>query len=261
MSSTVINIARNAVRPGWGREMLRKLWLRWSERDMPRARDISAAWCRERQTDAADWARALDPDLWRAAETFAAEQQEAAGRKLAELGVRMGGGGFYALLYFLTRLVRPETVVETGVAAGFSSRAFLRALAENGGGRLISSDFPYFRLEDPERFVGCLVEPDLRARWTLMIGSDRDNLPKIAAAEPRIDLLHYDSDKSHAGRELALRTLRPRLHDTSLILFDDIQDNLHFRNWTEAESGEFRVFEFMGKWIGMRGGPASLYRK
>jgi len=241
--------------------MLRKLWLRWSERHLSREREASAIWCREQQVEAAVWAMSIDADLWKEAEGFAIEQQQLGTKKLEALGVRMGGGGFYALLYFLTRLLRPETIVETGVAAGFSSRAFLVALGKNGQGKLFSSDFPYIRLPDPERFVGCLVEPELRDRWTLLIGSDRDNLPRIAASQARVDLLHYDSDKSSAGRDFALRTLGPQLDRSSLVLFDDIQDSLHFRKWTKEQGDDFLVFEFKGKWIGMRGGPASLYQR
>ena len=261
MPPTVINIARNAARPGWGREMLHKVWLRFSERNLLREREQSTSWCRKQEVDAGSWAMSIDPVLWQAAETFASEQERVAERRLAELRVKMGGGGFYALLYFLTRLLKPATIVETGVACGYSSRAFLLALDENGQGQLFSSDFPYFRLANPEQYVGCLVEPELRDRWTLLIGSDRDNLPKIARMLPHIDLLHYDSDKSVSGRQFALQLLSDRLGPESLVLFDDIQDNRHFMEWTETEGADFLVFEFKGKWIGVTGGPASLYSR
>jgi hypothetical protein len=35
--------------------------------------------------------------------------------------------------------------------AGFSSSAILTALKENGEGILYSSDFPYFRIKNPEK--------------------------------------------------------------------------------------------------------------
>ena len=55
----------------------------------------------------------------------------------------LGGGGNFILLYFLTRKFN-KVVVETGVAAGWSSLAILGAFEKNGEGKLYSSDFPYF---------------------------------------------------------------------------------------------------------------------
>jgi predicted O-methyltransferase YrrM len=258
----MINIVRNALRPGYGGEMLRKLSLRWRERGAAARREM-IEWCRQRQADSAAWARSMDDRLWDEASAFAREQRERAVQKSDELGIPVGGAGFYELLYFLVRFLRPETIVETGVAFGFSSRAFLRALAENDKdrGKLYSSDFPYFRLGEPERIIGCLVEPELRTRWVLLIGSDRKNLMRIAADVATIDLLHYDSDKSYSGRRFALRMLGPRLAEDALVLFDDIQDNAHFRDWVEEERRAHLVFEFGGKWIGLTGGPDHLYRQ
>jgi predicted O-methyltransferase YrrM len=255
----ISNILRNALRPRWGREMARKLWIRWRERGMARAREDSVAWCRANQIDAEPWARSLDGALWQEARSFADEQSGLADAKSKEMGIPIGGAGFYALLYFLTRLLKPDTIAETGVAFGFSSRAFLRGLEVNGRGRLLSSDFPYFRQADPERLIGILVEPELRHRWRLLVGSDRDNLPEISASADRIDLLHYDSDKSVSGRAFALNTLSPRLSADALVVFDDVQDNLHFRDWILADGRNHRVFEFQGKWIGLTGGPPRLY--
>lgn len=241
--------------------MFRKAVLRVTDRDSGKESALSAAWCRQKQIDAAQWATAIDPKLWKEAQAFAREQEEIAQRLEAERGEKVGGGGFYALLYFLTRRLKPKTVVETGVAFGFSSRAFLKALNKNRSGKLFSSDFPYFRHANPEKLVGLLVEPELRGPWTLLIGSDRENLPKIAADATRIDLLHYDSDKSRAGRDFALETLGRKLSDDAVIVFDDIQNNLHFRDWVASTKAPFLVFLFKGKWLGMTGGPADLCLK
>ena len=126
----MINIVRNALRPGYGAEMLRKLSLRLREGGTGRRTEASD-WCRRRQVDARAWARSIDERLWDEASAFAREQRKLAARKSQELGLPVGGAGFYELLYFLVRVHRPETIVETGVAFGFSSRAFLCALDEN----------------------------------------------------------------------------------------------------------------------------------
>jgi predicted O-methyltransferase YrrM len=257
--SVIVNVMRNAMRRGYGREMLRKVLVRYKERDSAAGNAQSVDWCRKQQIDAGAWCRSIDPGLWDDAERFAIEQDQIASRLADERGRRIGGGGFYALLYFLTRLLRPQIIVETGVAFGFSSRAFLKALKTNGSGELFSSDFPYFRQTEPEGLIGLLVEPELRARWNLLVGSDRDNLPTITSSVTQIDLLHYDSDKSRSGREFALAALEARLAPEALVVFDDIQDNTHFRDWMVSTAAPHLVFEFKGKWIGLTGGPPLLY--
>ena len=252
------NIIVNALNPANAREMAHKLALRWRERRTGADRARVRQWCRAHSVEIADWAAGQDPELWREACSFGEEQRWSAEEKLRAIGADLGGGGAYHLLYFLTRLLRPTVVVETGVAAGFSSRAFLCALRRNGQGRLHSSDFPYFRLRSPEQYVGVLVEQELRGTWRPLLAGDRVNLPVIADRAARIDLVHYDSDKSHEGRAFALRTLGPRLAPEAVLLFDDIQDNWHFRDLTLDRP--FLVFEFEGKWVGMAGGPERFYQ-
>jgi len=253
-----VNIFLNALKPGNAREMTHKMCVRLRERRTQlNGREIEQ-WCRVHQTDLGSWAKGIDRRLWSEARVFADEQRRHSARLLAGLEVDLGGGGAYDLLYFLTRLLRPEIIVETGVAAGFSSRAFLCALSRNGAGHLYSSDFPYFRLSAPERYVGILVDPELRTNWSLSLKGDRNALPEIARTVRTIDLLHYDSDKSYEGRVFAMRTLEPRLSPRAPVLFDDIQDNWHFRDL--ARDRPFLVFSFEQKWVGMVGGGADLYR-
>jgi len=257
LMTMISNVISNGLRPGYGREMLHKVALRWRERDRRGESAAVRQWCMAQASDAGRWAKRLDPALWGEASHFAAEQAAMARERLAPIGVELGGGGAYDLLYFLTRFLRPRVVVETGVAAGFSSRAFLHALARNGSGVLRSSDFPYFRLAEPEKYVGLLVEPEFRAHWTPLLKGDRMNLPEIAAGTDRVDLFHYDSDKSYEGRAFALRQMEPKLTDQTVVIFDDIQDNWHFRDISEGR--DRLVFSFEGKWIGVTGGPKRFY--
>ena len=248
--SSLKNVARNALKPQLLPGMVRKVWLRFKE---PSDDGAMKAWRDQLQKDvidAGDWAQSLNSALWTEALAFDAEQTTYSDGILKNIPVKMGGGGFYALLYFMTRHLKPKIVVETGVAAGFSSRAFITALEQNGQGELFSSDFPYFRIKDPEQYIGILVEPERRARWKLDIRGDRIALPNIAATVPHIDLLHYDSDKSMNGRDFALDTLSSVMSDQSVILFDDIQDNLHFK-LVDPAGWQKRVFTFGDKYIGL----------
>jgi hypothetical protein len=132
----------------------------------------------------------------------------------------------------------------------------LSALDKNNKGTLYSSDFPYFRLENPEQYIGILVQDDnLKSKWHLDTNGDEINLPKINAllGKQKIGLFHYDSDKSYSGRDFALKTLKNKFESSCIIIFDDIQDNLHFKELVEGEALKFSILEFQDKYVGLIG--------
>jgi predicted O-methyltransferase YrrM len=247
----VKNILKNAARLGAGRELVRKAVGKYLEPE-GKTEEVQE-WCALHASDIRDWIRPEESQLWEDALEFAEKLRRDAQDTLEGLGVQLGGGGHYGLLYFLTRKRRPEVVVETGVAAGFSSKAVLSAMAENGRGHLYSSDFPYCRLKQPEKYIGALVDLSLRSRWTLHIKGDRANLPTIAESleAESISLFHYDSDKSYSGRDFAYQTLQPYLAHDSICVFDDIQNNWHFRDLSKSGRFDWKVFEFGGKYLGL----------
>lgn len=252
MFRKLVNIGINSLKRNNFGVMAGKVLLRIRERSSNARRLLVTKWCQQHAGDFAEYARSLDSELWEETEAACAQISSAASETLARIGLDLGGGGHFPLLYFLARRLHPRNVLETGVAAGWSSQALLLALEKNTeGGQLYSSDFPYFRYENPENLVGVLVEPRLRQGWHLFIDGDRHNLPKILRNIGPIDLFHYDSDKSVSGRNYALDAVRPHLSDRAVLLFDDIQDNDHFERWVTAEALSFRVFEFGGKFVGM----------
>jgi predicted O-methyltransferase YrrM len=249
MPSKWANIARNARHPSRLVVMANKV-LKRAESD---TRDEATAWAKERATSIDSYCSRLDSDLWSASKRHCLGLEVDARSRLQEVGIDLGGGGAYPLLHFLVRLRQPTLVVETGVAAGWSSRAILEALDANGNGSLYSSDFPYFRLENPERYVGLVVPTEVRKRWHLDIRGDRRALPDIVGLVDRIDLFHYDSDKSSSGRRFAIDTVVSKLSPDAAILMDDIQDNVFFRDWVGSSGLTPVVFEFGGKYIGAIG--------
>ena len=208
-------------------------------------------WAAAQAQDLAAHLSALDAALWAESAAFAAELEQEGARILSGLAVVQGGGGAYALLYFLTRQARPEVAVETGVASGWSSTAILAAMEANGIGQLYSSDLPYADRDGSEAAIGILVPDTLRPRWRLCTKGDRACLPDIVAGCPRIDLFHYDSDKKAVGRDFAWGLVKPNLVPGAVVIFDDIQDNFHFRDLTARENLPFQIFEFADKYIGM----------
>jgi predicted O-methyltransferase YrrM len=200
-------------------------------------------WLAEHSTFADAIAKRLSPELWSEALDFDREQRRHAQGVLAKISHDLGGGGDHKFLYWLTRYLKPKVVVETGVAAGWSSRAFLVALRENGGGRLYSSDLPYFRLPNPDRFAGILVEAELRDGWTLYLEGDEANLPRILAQVGQVDLFHYDSDKMRSGREFAISAIREKLSPGGVIVMDDIFNDDWFKDYVTTNQQSFAVVE------------------
>ncbi|WP_298163017.1 class I SAM-dependent methyltransferase [Brevundimonas sp.] len=226
----LLNTLKFAVRNDGWRVIGQKLRARMSSASEARDRAEVLEWCRSIAEPYAEWAESVSPELWAEASRFGEDLVARATTELATAKTRFGGGGAYALLYFMVRLHRPSVIVETGVAAGWSSTAFLSALEANGHGELWSSDLPYFRQGAKVEEIGVLVPESLRGRWRLFVEGDRVNLPRIVDQVTGIDLFHYDSDKTGAGRDYALEIVSPLLSEDATVLFDDILDNGHFRD-------------------------------
>lgn len=199
-------------------------------------------WIDDNSMSSKEIAQRLAPELWDEAVEFGRRTRARAEPILAEVPVDMGAGGDYEFLYWLTRYLRPAQIVETGVSAGWTSQAFLSALRQNGSGQLHSSDFPYFRIKDPEQYIGVIVEPELRKNWDLHTVGDEIAIPEILSKVEQVDLLHYDSDKSFSGRASTMALVRQRLAPGGIMIMDDIRNDSWFREYVEAEKVPFTVF-------------------
>jgi predicted O-methyltransferase YrrM len=255
MQQTIVkNVLRQALRRDRLPIMVKKLWRRVFGQAGRKSRAENIAWLESHCSSFSSYALEIDGRLWDEALVKARYIQDRSLERLRAVEHDLGGGGVYPLLYFIARLRRPAVVVETGVAAGFSSFAFLLGLRENGSGKLYSSDFPYFRLPNPERYIGIVIDEPLREGWELLLDGDERNLPVILKKVARIDVFHYDSDKSYTGRERAMALIAPVMADDGIVLMDDVQDNSFFWDYVEeVQPASWRVFEFEGKYIGMIG--------
>jgi len=168
----------------------------------------------------------------------------------------MGGSGHIHLLYDCVRLLKVENVVETGVAYGWSSLAILKAMSQNGFGKLYSVDMPYPRKKS-ENDVGIVVPQNLRKNWTLIRKPDNPGIiSALNNARGPIDLCHYDSDKSWWGQHYAYPILWKSLNSKGLFISDDIQDNLYFSEFVKKNLLNFAVVEldqypFEAKFVGL----------
>ncbi len=133
------------------------------------------------------------------------------------------------LLYVLTRLLRPRTVVETGVANGHGSFVLLAALEANGHGTLHSFDI--------EPRSGGLVEDDHRDRWHLTIANRANPQPDFKRALAQIgnvDLFFHDADHRYLNQLFEYRTAWPTMSNGGVFLSDDIDNSRAFLHFSES---------------------------
>ena len=208
-------------------------------------------WARKQAVSLDQFCESLDSKIWKETLDFQNNFTEYGTKIIASCDVKLGGGGCFPFLYFICRLRRPLTVVETGVAAGWSSAAILTSLQINGSGKLYSTDLPYKNRPGADRAIGLLVDDKLKAEWHLDISGDRAGLPKISKVIDNIDVFHFDSDKSYQGRKFGYETVKNNLANDAIIIFDDIQDNFHFKELVEDNNLSYKIFEFQKKFFGV----------
>ena len=109
---------------------------------------------------------------------------------------------------------------------------------------------PYY-FENAKLLIANLVDKKAYQNWKLLIGPQVNFFNQFK--NKKFDFCHYDSDKSYSGRVNALKTLSPKITPQTVIIFDDIQDNLHFRDFVNQDRKEFYVLEFEDKFIGIAG--------
>lgn len=135
-----------------------------------------------------------------------------------------GSSELLRMVWWVTRLIRPETVVEVGVGRGATTQTILTAMRQNDMGRLYSVEFPALRRGYAEE-VGVLVAPELRDRWTLLVGPSQVRIPALRTALGHVDLFVHDGAHSyHVQRrdyEEAFRALRPG----GVLISDDVNND------------------------------------
>jgi predicted O-methyltransferase YrrM len=122
------------------------------------------------------------------------------------------------LLYLLARAARARTIVEYGTSFGLSTIHLAAALRDNGGGRLIGSEFEPSKVLRARRH---LAEAGLADLVEIREGDALETLAKDLPEE--IDLVLLDGAKVLYPRILAL--LEPRLVEGALIVADNADDS------------------------------------
>ena len=161
------------------------------------------------------------------------------GHSLGAIGHAEGG-----YLYAIFRHLRPHVAVETGVAHGFSTAFALLALDHNGRGHLHSVDLPreVGRDYEPGTFFegegragipsgtepGWLIPPELKDRWTLVLGRTQDELPTLLERLGTIDSFMHDSEHSFDCMWFEFNEAWPHLLPGGVLLSDDVNSTEAF---------------------------------
>jgi hypothetical protein len=172
-----------------------------------------------------------------------------AGHSLGAIGYTEG-----VYLYAVLRTVRPEVVVETGVANGFSTAFSLLALQANAAGHLHSIDLPreVGREYEPGTFYegegragippgsepGWLIPPPLKERWTLILGRSQEELPPLLERLGTVDTFMHDSEHSFDCMWFEFNAAWPALRPGGVLVSDDVNSTEAFGRFADQEGRE-----------------------
>jgi predicted O-methyltransferase YrrM len=132
---------------------------------------------------------------------------------------------FYAkkvvLQYALVRAMKPEVILETGVASGVSTAYILLALRTNGRGALQSIELGDTAYLPPGRPPGWIVPDWLKDRWEMHIGDSRALLAPLAQKLAPLDIFIHDSLHTYDHMMFEFEKVFPFLRTSGILIADD----------------------------------------
>jgi len=141
-----------------------------------------------------------------------------------------------ALMCFaICRIIKPEVVIETGVAYGVTSTYILKALELNNRGVLHSIDLPPLG-KNSDSYVGWFVPEELKRRWCLHRGASKRILPSLLPQVKSVDIFIHDSRHTYQNIKRELSLVLPYLSRRSVVIADDVQENRAFLEWAAFAS-------------------------
>ncbi|NUK24620.1 class I SAM-dependent methyltransferase [Streptomyces lunaelactis] len=133
--------------------------------------------------------------------------------------------------------LRPDVVVETGVARGITSRIILEALEDNGEGHLWSVDLPHPFEREIGAQTGAAVPRHCRERWSYIEGSSRRRLPHLLRRLGKVDVFVHDSLHTARNTRFEMDRIGRVLTPGGVMLIDDISTHQGFAVWASKASG------------------------
>jgi cephalosporin hydroxylase len=139
------------------------------------------------------------------------------------------------VLYGVVRALRPEYVVETGIATGVSTSFISAALIENKFGKLYSIDLPpaesvgvvhsdgsHSVSREPGWAIPHRIKEAMHDRHEILLEDVRTSLPKLLARLPRVDVFLHDDLHTPDHMLWEYNLVWPRLSVGGALVSDDI---------------------------------------
>jgi predicted O-methyltransferase YrrM len=142
-----------------------------------------------------------------------------------------------ALLYMLARASNAHSIVEFGTSFGVSTLHLAAAIRDNGGGKLIGSEF------EPSKAVRARENINAAGLSELVEIREGDALETLARDLPeKIDLVLLDGAKALYSSVLSL--LEPRLRPGALIIADNADWNPNYLTKVRSSTGGYLSVPF-----------------
>jgi len=138
------------------------------------------------------------------------------------------------ILYILVRSIKPDRVLETGIAYGVSSCYILEAMLENGKGTLYSIDLPpVLHKKEALQFIGITVQGELRERWRLYFGESLKVMRRLLKNLKSIDMFLHDSEHTYDYMISEFTLAWQYLRRGGIFLSDDVDWNDAFLDFSD----------------------------
>jgi len=136
-------------------------------------------------------------------------------------------------IWCAVRHIQPDTVIETGVAHGVSSRVVLEALERNSRGLLVSIDLPHPLDHRLHLQTAVAVTDSCRDRWTYVEGSSRSRLPSVIAGIDEVQVFIHDSLHTARNTLFEMEQAATKMTVGGVMLIDDIKAHDGFARFAE----------------------------
>lgn len=137
-------------------------------------------------------------------------------------------------LYYIVRILKPENIVETGVAYGTSSAYILKALQDNGSGTLHSID-SVFRPWQSEEMIGAIIPENLKSKWNLVLGKSSNELQNLFDTLD-VNIFIHDSLHTYKNMKFEFNIALEKINENGLIISDDVLGNDAFYDFTKEKN-------------------------
>ena len=132
-------------------------------------------------------------------------------------------------LYLIIRSLKPDTIVETGVASGESSTFMLQAMEDNKKGKLFSIDLPPSVDQSKRKIIfpkdkssGWIIPGNLKDRWELHEGDSGDLLLPLLQKLGTIDGFFHDSLHTYDHMMFEYKTSWDFMRNGGILFSDDV---------------------------------------